>query len=167
MKYRVKLSEEERKGLEKISNSRSKKLSEETKSHAKILVLMDENGEKAMNATETAKKVKQNVNSIYRRVKKYATEGIADMVYRKERVDVSANLKVTGEVEAHIIATACSEAREGRIKWTMQQIADKIVLEGVIESISDETVRRTLKKTNCSHTSRKSGAYQQSKTQTM
>jgi hypothetical protein len=58
--------------------------------------------------------------------------------------------KVTGEVEAHIIACACSSPPEGFTRWSMQMIADKIVLNGVVESISDETVRLVLKKHNLS-----------------
>jgi transposase len=166
-KYIVKLSSAERCELEKTVRSQSKKISAEVKTHAKILVLLDENGENPISVSETAKKVKQNMNSIYRSVKKYATDGTEAMVYRSERTNISPLLKVTGEVEAHIIATACSEVPEGRINWTMQMIADKIVSDGVTESISDETVRRTLKKTNYSLTNRKCGAYLRSKMQTL
>ena len=63
---------------------------------------LDENRKKGLSASETAEKVKQNVNSIYRSVKKYAVERTEAMVYRKGRTDVSPLLKVTGEVEAHI-----------------------------------------------------------------
>jgi len=164
MKYKVKLNVEDRKALEKIANSQSKKLSAETKTRAKMLLLLDANGKSPLNAVETAKKVKQNLNSIYRNVKRYATLGIDTMVYRKERSDIPPKLKVTGEVEAHIIATACSESPEGRINWTMQQIADKIIFDGVIDSISDETVRRTLKKTNYSRTNSRCGVYHRNKT---
>jgi hypothetical protein len=58
----------------------------------------------------------------------------------------------TGEVEAHVIACACSAPPEGFTRWSMQMIADKIVLNGVIESISDETVRKVLKKRNLNRT---------------
>ncbi len=70
------------------------------------------------------------------------------MKSRKKRESPPVPAKVTGEVEAHIVAVACSEPPEGRAEWTMQMIADKIVLDGVVESISDETVRRVLKKQN-------------------
>ncbi len=54
---------------------------------------------------------------------------------------------VTGEVEAHVIALACSEPPGGRERWTMQLLADTLVDLSVVEHISDETVRQTLKKT--------------------
>ena len=55
-----------------------------------------------------------------------------------------------GEVEARLIALACSDAPEGREKWTMQMLADKLIELDVVETISDETVRIALKKTNLS-----------------
>jgi hypothetical protein len=70
---------------------------------------------------------------------------------RKTRATPPVPAKVTGEVEAYIIATCCSAPPEGKAAWTMQMIADKIVLDGVIDSISDETVRLVLKKRNSSH----------------
>jgi hypothetical protein len=56
-----------------------------------------------------------------------------------------------------LIALACSDAPEGRDEWTMQLLADKLVELKVVEHISDETVRRTLKKTSLSHGKRSSG----------
>jgi transposase len=55
--------------------------------------------------------------------------------------------KLDGKQEAFVVALACSEAPEGHAQWTMQLLADKLVELQVVEgSISDETVRRTLKK---------------------
>lgn len=57
-----------------------------------------------------------------------------------------AKRKLDGKQEALLIATACSTPPEPRARWTMQLLADKLVELTVVESISDETVRRTLKK---------------------
>lgn len=57
-----------------------------------------------------------------------------------------------------MIAIACSEAPEGRERWTLQLIADELVALGVVESISDTAVMETLKKTNLSLGKRKNGA---------
>lgn len=59
--------------------------------------------------------------------------------------------------ESLLIALACSDAPEGRNEWTMQVLADKLVELKVVESISDETVRRALKKTNSSLGKKSSG----------
>ena len=84
--------------------------------------------------------------------KQYATEGFEAVLLRKKRTVPPVPAKVTGEVEAHIIATCCSEPPEGKAVWTMQMIADKIVVDGIIDSLSDETVRLVLKKRNLSPT---------------
>lgn len=58
--------------------------------------------------------------------------------------------KLDGKQEALLVATACSTPPNGRARWTMQLLADKIVTLTDLESLSDETVRRTLKKTTSS-----------------
>jgi hypothetical protein len=57
-----------------------------------------------------------------------------------------------GRAEARLIALACSEAPEGRERWSMRLLADKAVEMGIVEEVSHETVRKTLKKTNCAPT---------------
>ena len=65
--------------------------------------------------------------------------------------------KLDGRQEAHLIAFACSAAPEGHTHWTLQLLADKVVELEFAESISLETVRQILKKTNSSPGRRKSG----------
>ena len=55
-----------------------------------------------------------------------------------------------GQGEAHLIALACGEPPEGRASWTLQLLANGLVEREIVESISTETVRQTLKKTNSS-----------------
>ena len=62
-----------------------------------------------------------------------------------------------GRAEARLIALACSEAPEGRDRWSMRLLADKAVEPGIVESVSHEMVRKTLKKTSCVPTSSKGG----------
>ena len=57
-------------------------------------------------------------------------------------------LRVDGEAEAHLIALACSEAPEGRNRWTVRLLADQIVALGYVASCGKTTVHETLKKTN-------------------
>jgi transposase len=67
--------------------------------------------------------------------------------------------KLDGKQEAFLVALACSDAPNGRESWTMQLLADKLVeLHVVDEPISDETVRRTLKKMNYSPGAKNNGA---------
>jgi transposase len=61
-----------------------------------------------------------------------------------------ARRKLDGKAEAFLVATACSAAPAGRSVWTMQLLAERLVECGVTDTISDETVRRLLKKTRSS-----------------
>jgi transposase len=64
-----------------------------------------------------------------------------------EQMRPGARRKLDGKQEAFLVATACSSAPEGRSRWTLQLLADKLVELKVVDSISRDTVRRTLKKT--------------------
>ena len=144
-KYQVNISESDRKELNR--HLRSKKGSMESKKRAKVLLALDESAGRIPANTRqiaAANGVSEESVRVYRR--RYDTEGLESMLGRKTRDTPPVAAKVTGDVEAHIIATCCSTPPEGKAAWTMQMIADKIVLEGIVESISDETVRRVLKK---------------------
>ncbi|NEP29597.1 MAG: helix-turn-helix domain-containing protein, partial [Moorea sp. SIO3I6] len=65
----------------------------------------------------------------------------------KERRRKGRTKLLQGKTEAFLVATACSEPPAGRESWTMQLLADRLVELNLVERISDETVRRTLKKT--------------------
>jgi hypothetical protein len=145
-KYEVKLTEKQRKELTKFIKSKSKNKTEQCKVHAKVILCLDENAENRMTPEETAEKCKLNRENVYKIRKQFVVEGMERVLYRKKRNTPPVPAKITGEVEAHIIAAACSEVPDGRQHWTLQMIADKIVLEGVIDSISDVTVMRVLKK---------------------
>jgi len=132
---------------------RSKRVTMEAKKRAQILLDIDESGGRKPESvsTITAKRgVSPNTITNVRR--KYTESGIDAAIFRKKRETPPVVAKVTGEVEAHIIAVCCSAPPEGKEHWSMKMIADKIVLDGVIGSISDETVRLVLKKRNLSRT---------------
>ncbi|MDR1992775.1 MAG: helix-turn-helix domain-containing protein [Nitrososphaerota archaeon] len=92
------------------------------------------------NTPTNHKKYKLHTENIYLIRKQYITNGIERIINRKKRQTPPIEPKVTKEVQAHIIAIACSEPPKGKARWTMQMIADKIVLEGVVDGISDTTV---------------------------
>jgi len=144
-KHHVNLSADERKRLEK--HLRSKKYSMESKRRAYILLDLDEKQGKKL-PTMKSISARRGVSevTIWKTRKQYETEGLDGVLGRKRRKTPPVPAKVTGEVEAHIIATCCSAPPEGKAVWTMQMIADKIILDGIIDSISDETVRLVLKK---------------------
>jgi transposase len=83
--------------------------------------------------------------TVERTRKRFVEEGLAAAL--QERPRPGGRRKLEGKQEAFLIALACSTPPDGRQHWTMQLLADKLVELKHVESISDETVRRTLKKT--------------------
>ena len=149
-KYHIRLTDNERQKLKKCLCS--KKYSMENKIHAKILLSMDENENIKLPAMKTiAAHCGVSEVTLWKVRKKYVENGLDAVLERRKRKTPPVPAKVTGEIEAYIIATCCSTPPEGRSRWSMKMIADKIVLDGVVDSISDETVRTVLKKRNLSH----------------
>ena len=79
-------------------------------------------------------------------------ESVTGFLQRKKRETPPVAPKITGEVEAKIIALACSEVPQGHARWTLQLLADKSVELNYIDSITDMSVHRLLKKRNLSLT---------------
>jgi len=151
LKWHVILGNSDRKKIKMVL--RSKKITLEAKKRAQILLDIDESGGRIPDSISTVmKKRGVSANTVTETRRKFAEGGINTALFRKKRETPPVAPKVTGEVEAHIIACACSAPPEGFTRWSMQMIADKIVLNGVVESISDETVRLVLKKHNLSRT---------------
>jgi transposase len=149
IKWHVSLSKSDRKKIKIVI--RSKKVSMEAKKRAQILLDVDEADGRTPDSVNTVmKKRGVSVNTVTETRRKFAEGGVDTALFRKKRQTPPITPKVTGEVEAHIIACACSSPPEGFTRWSMQMIADKIVLNGIIDNISDETVRLVLKKHNLS-----------------
>ena len=153
-KYIVTLTEEERDMLQDlIAKGRTQGYRIR---HAQILLKLDEIPE---NREWTYNKIREayhaTPHTICQIAKRFVTGGVEAALGRKEQVN--RHKKVDGRVEAHIIAIACSEAPEGRERWTLQLIADELVRLGIVESISDTAVMDTLKKTNLSLGKRRNG----------
>ena len=94
------------------------------------------------------KAVEVSIPTIERTRKTFALEGLTAALTPKKRSKPSRPQKFDGEKEAHLIALACSEAPEGHARWTLRLLADKMVELNHVSSVSHETIRRTLKKTN-------------------
>jgi transposase len=88
---------------------------------------------------------------------RFAEEGLESAL--NERPRPGQKRKLDGKQEAHLVAVACSLAPEGRTHWTLQLLADKVVKLELADSISPETVRQVLKKTNSNPGRRRNGAY--------
>lgn len=90
--------------------------------------------------------------------KRFVEEGFEAALSRKP-VTNAHRRKITGDEEAHLIALCCSEAPEGHKTWTLRLLAEAMVELDIVDSVSHETVRRTLKKTNLNRGKRKNGVF--------
>ncbi len=87
-----------------------------------------------------------NLSTVLRVRRQFVTEGLAATLTRKRPDRVYARA-LDGEQEAHLIAVACSEPSVGQARWSLRLLADELVRLEVVEAVSHETVRQTLKKT--------------------
>lgn len=97
-----------------------------------------------------------NRTTVQRTRERFCQGGLDAALY--ERARPGAEPMLDGKGEAFLVALACSDPPQGREHWSMQMLADRLVQVGLVETISDETVRRVLKKTRRSPGSVSSGA---------
>lgn len=144
-KYHVTLTDAEYNKL--IGITRKGTASAQKIRHAEILLKLDENhNEKPWTVNEIVEAYHSNATTVCSVAQRFVEEGVESALNRKKQLN--RHHKITGEVEAHMIAIACSDAPEGRDRWTLQMIADKLVELKVVDSISATAVGTTLKKTN-------------------
>ena len=150
VKYVIELSDNERRTLQDIVSKG--KSSAKTILRANILLASDRNGKRYMTVAEIARAYDTTATTVQNVRTSYANNGLEATISRKKRETPPVPPKVTGDVEAHIIALACGEPPEGYEKWTLRLLADKCVELNYTESLSHMTVSRILKKTNLSLT---------------
>ena len=145
-KYYVQLSKEDRQELESLIHSGES--SARTQTRARILLLTDENQKKKKSTKEIASALLCSMPTVTNIRKKFSAGGIENALYDKARP--GAVPKITGEIEAQLTMLACSAPPEGRARWTLQLLADKLVELKLVDSISDVAVMHRLKKMNLS-----------------
>ena len=145
-KYRVKLTVDERENLkQQISKG---KISARKMTHAQILIHADEGtATGALKDEEIAKALHISRLTVERVRKRFVEEGLESALNRKAQ-ERRRPKKLDGEAEAFLVATACSTAPAGYKDWTLKLLAERLVECEIVDSISGETVRKTLKKTN-------------------
>ena len=144
IKYVIELSNQEKVRLMEIvkkGNSPAR-----TILRANILLASDKQNDKYMTVSEIANAYRTTPTTVQTVRASYCKNGLEATITRKKRETPPIPAKVTGEVEAHIIALACGQPPEGYSKWTLRLLANKTVELGYIESISHVTVSTILKK---------------------
>jgi transposase len=149
-KYPVILSDTERDELKRLiatGTAPARKLT-----HARILLKADESAEGAGWVDEkVADAVEVSQPTVARVRKQYSEEGLEPALNRRPPKR-EYHRKLDGKQEARLVALACSQPPEGHARWSLRLLADRLVELEIVEDISHQTVRRTLKKTNLSRT---------------
>lgn len=144
------LSEEDQIFLKSIVKSGVHPAKEITR--ARVLLLLDRTGKTDhVRYNRTAENVGISVQAVYNMRDEYlANQDIHAYLTRKKRETPPVPAKVDGKVEAAIVALACSEAPEGRSRWTLRLLAERTVELKIVDSISYVRVQQILKKRNIS-----------------
>lgn len=145
VKYHVRLSESERKTLLKMVSKGS--ASAKFIMHANVLLAADENGGGGRKSqAEIAQLFNVHPQTVHTIRQLYSEKGLQAALDRKKRRTPPVAPKITGEVEAKIIALSCSSPPPGRSRWSLRLLADKAVELQYIDGISHEAVGQLLKK---------------------
>jgi len=150
-KYLVTLTPEERRWLTGLLSAG--KRSALTLTRARILLKADQaKGGPAWEDADIADALDCGLRTVERVRQRFVERGLDPALGRKPQDRPSRERKLDGAAEARLIALACSAPPDGRARWTLKLLADRLVQLEVVESVSDETVRRVLKKTSCGRT---------------
>ena len=146
-RYRITLTKEERQDLETLTHrgkTHARKFI-----HARALLLCDAGPDgPAWNVSDVAAALGVTSRAIEHLKKRFVEEGLEAALERKPRETPPREVTFDGAFEARLIALACSEAPEGRRRWTVRLLADKAIELDLAPSVSHMTVQRVLKKTN-------------------
>jgi transposase len=142
-RYKVTLSEEERSRLEKLVSTGRR--SAQMLVRARILLKADEAHAARWTDQEIVEALDVSLRTVERTRRALVEEGWEAALCRHKR-SRPGNMKFDGQKEAQLITLACSQAPDGRERWTLQLLADKMVELKIFESISTEAVRQVLKK---------------------
>lgn len=146
-KYIVSLTVEERQSLEEIVNTGKRAAA--TITHARILLKADtEQAPGSWRDQDIKAALDISIRTIERVRQRFVEEGLEAAL--KPRPGRGRKRKIDGEAEAHLVALRCSAPPEGRSRWTLRLLADRMVALEYLDELSHESVRQVLKKTNCS-----------------
>ena len=144
-RYIVRLTEDERKGLKTlVSKGRA---SARKIARAQVLLKVDADGP-SWTDEQAAEAFGVRANTVRDIRQRFVEEGLERALDRKQPADPPRQRKLDGAGEAQLIAMACGEPPEGRARWTLKLLAGQLVELAIVDGISPETVRQTLKKTS-------------------
>ena len=140
-KYVVDLTEDERKGLKRLVGSGRHTARRIRWAHALL------KADAGWSDAKTAEALDMSIPTVQRLRQRFVEEGLDVALGARTRKPRPYARKLDGEREARLVALACSQAPEGRTRWTLRLLAERMVELTYVDSLSYETVRRVLKKT--------------------
>jgi transposase len=147
--FPVRLSSDQRQRLDDIrrnGHASAKKIL-----HASVLLLADkEHPSGSQTDVAIAQTLGMHLNTVARIRKRFVQEGEQPALERKVPDSPPVPAKVDGKLEAQLIALCCSPAPQGRVRWTLDLLVEEVTRRKYVTTICRETIRRALKKTNCS-----------------
>jgi Homeodomain-like domain len=144
-KYRVTLTAEERAALEQLvscGKAAARKLT-----HARILLLADDSRRDEHPDAQIVDALGTSLRTVSRVRQQLVTEGVEAALSRRRQPVRPGQIKIQGDIEQRLIGLACSDPPRGRCHWTLQLLADELVVLGLVDRVGIETVRQALKKT--------------------
>jgi transposase len=161
-KYMVSLALEERVELQQLVNTG--KAAARRLAHARILLLADRDDcldEEIVSALGVSLRTVERVR------KRLVTEGLDAAIEHRPQPPRPNAIKIRGALEQKLIELACADPPRGRCRWTLRLLAGQMVVLGLVDAISVETVRQALKKTTSSRGSSRDGAFRPTPTRNL
>jgi transposase len=157
-RYVVRLSAEERRGLEAIIHKGKSSAARLLKARILLKADVSEAGE-GWSDSRIVEALETSVSMVYRVRRQLVEEGLEAVLSRKAPARPSVPRIFDGEKEARLIALACSQPPEGHARWSLRLLESKVVELGIVEAASDSTIQRVLKKTRSSRTAANTGSF--------
>jgi len=152
-KYMVSLAPEERVELQQLV--KAGKAAARRLAHARVLLLADRDD---CPDDEIVSALGVSLRTVERVRKRLVTEGLDAAIDHRPQPPRPDKIKIRGNLEQRLIELACADPPQGRCRWTLRLLADEMVVLGLVNAVSTETVRQSLKKTISIRGSSKDGA---------
>ena len=155
-KFRVTLTAAERVELERLVSTGKAAAGKLT--HARILLLANATGGEQRPDEQIVEALGTSPRTLARVRRRFVTEGIRAAIDRGPQPPRPDTIKIKGDLEQRLVQVACSDPPQGRCHRTLQLLAAELVILGLVDSISTETVRQALKRTTSNPGSSRPGA---------
>ena len=155
-KYRVKLTRAQRQQLERMVKSGT--AAARAILHAQVLLKTDSGEDGPRWSVQQIQSALGVGSTMIKRIRHlFVEQGLEAAVQRKPQPPRPQQRTINGEQEAHVIAVLCTEQPEGQERWTLRALRDRVIELEIVETVSHETLRTVLKKTNSSRGKRSNG----------